>query len=106
MFICRACTSPAAIGCHCVGLDWSINIGDAKKRIGEKVALQGNLDPAFLYANPEKIRDEVSGILSGFGNGSGHVFNLGHGISQHVNPDNVKVLVDAVHELSIPYHRN
>lgn len=95
----------AGIGCHCVGLDWSIEMGDAKKRIGSKVALQGNLDPACLYANPEKIREEVGHVLNSFGKGNGHVFNLGHGISQHINPDNVKVLVDAVHELSTPYHQ-
>jgi len=94
----------AASGCDAVGLDWTINIDVARKRIGHQVALQGNLDPAALFASPEKIRDEVKNILALYGKGNGHVFNLGHGISQHVQPEQVKVLVDAVHELSQPYH--
>lgn len=95
----------AATGCDGVGLDWTIDIADARARIGDKVALQGNMDPSMLYASPERIKQEVAGILKGYGNGTGHVFNLGHGIHQHVSPDNAEVFVKAVHELSAPYHR-
>ncbi len=96
--------SIANAGADCVGLDWTINIADARARIGEQVALQGNMDPSVLYASPEKIREEVAMILEQFGRGNGHVFNLGHGIHQHVNPDHAKVFIDAVHELSARYH--
>jgi uroporphyrinogen decarboxylase len=95
----------AESGADCVGLDWTIDIGDARRRIGSKVALQGNMDPAVLYASPPRIRDEVARILASFGQGKGHVFNLGHGIHQHVNPDHAKVFIDAVHEMSAPYHQ-
>ncbi len=95
----------ANCGADCVGLDWTINIADARKRIGDKVSLQGNMDPAVLYAKPEKIREEVAMILEQFGTGNGHVFNLGHGIHQHVDPEHAKVFIDAVHELSSQYHR-
>jgi uroporphyrinogen decarboxylase len=94
----------AATGCDAVGLDWTINIADAKARIGDKVALQGNMDPSMLYASPDRIRQEVASILDGFGGGTGHVFNLGHGIHLDVPPENAGVFVDAVHELSLPYH--
>jgi uroporphyrinogen decarboxylase len=94
----------AATGCDALGLDWTTDIGEARQRVGSKVALQGNMDPAVLYAQPERIREEVKTILASFGRGSGHVFNLGHGIHQHINPDHAKALVDAVHELSAPYH--
>ncbi len=88
----------AETGCNGVGLDWTISIEEAKNRIGDRVALQGNLDPNVLYASPEAIRQHVKQIIDQFGNHPGHVFNLGHGIHQTVNPDNLKVLVDAVHE--------
>lgn len=91
-------------GCDALGVDWTINLGDARARVGEKVALQGNMDPGVLYGSPENIRKEVAAILESFGSGEGHVFNLGHGIHQHIDPANVKVLVDAVHELSAQYH--
>lgn len=91
-------------GCDALGLDWTTNIDEARNRVGNRVALQGNLDPCVLYASPERIRTEVAEVLRRFGNGSGHVFNLGHGVHQHVDPDHVKVLVDSVHELSGPYH--
>jgi len=93
-------------GCSALGLDWQTGLGDARKRVGNKVALQGNLDPAMLYANPDKIRSEVADLLADFGHGNGHIFNLGHGIHPEINPDHVKVLVDAVHELSRSYHAN
>ncbi len=87
-------------GCDGVALDWTVELNDAQQRIGAKVALQGNLDPCVLYASPEKIREEVKKILSQFQGDTGHVFNLGHGISPDVNPEHMKVLVDAVHEFS------
>jgi uroporphyrinogen decarboxylase len=90
--------------CDGLGLDWTINIADARARVGDKVALQGNMDPCVLYASPEVIRQQVADILASYGQGSGHVFNLGHGIHQHINPENVAVLVDAVHELGRQYH--
>lgn len=94
----------AATGCDAVGLDWKLPIGLARQRIGDQVALQGNMDPCVLYASPDRIREEVASILASFGHGNGHVFNLGHGIHQHIDPDNVAVFIDAVHSLSAKYH--
>lgn len=94
----------AASGCDAIGVDWTRNIGDVRVMVGDRVALQGNLDPCVLYASPEVIRGEVATILQNYGHGNGHVFNLGHGIHQHIDPDNVAVFIDAVHELSKPYH--
>jgi uroporphyrinogen decarboxylase len=94
----------AATGADAVGLDWTVDIGHARERIGGRVALQGNLDPGVLFATPDAVRDEARKVLERFGPGPGHVFNLGHGVSQHTAPENVGVLVDAVHELSRPYH--
>ena len=94
-------------GADAVGLDWTVNLGQARARIGDRVALQGNLDPAVLFAKPEQIRAEVALALASFGQhnaGSGHVFNLGHGISQFTPPEAVAVLVDAVHEMSRAMH--
>ena len=88
----------ADTGCNAIGLDWTINIDDAKRRVGDKVALQGNLDPCILYASPEAIRDAVKDVITRFGGDAGHVFNLGHGIHQSADPDRLAVLVDAVHE--------
>ena len=90
----------AAIGCDAVGLDWTTDIGAARRRVGDRVALQGNLDPVALFAQPEKIAREACAILDAFGPGSGHVFNLGHGISQFTPPEHVAALVNAVHEHS------
>jgi len=95
----------ADTGCDAIGLDWTIDLKEAKARVGSRVALQGNMDPSMLYASPERIRQEVATILEGFGTGNGHVFNLGHGIHLDVPPENAKVFVDAVHELSEQYHR-
>jgi uroporphyrinogen decarboxylase len=93
----------AGTGCDVVGLDWTMNLGKARARVGDKVALQGNLDPNVLFAQPDQIRQEVIRTLDSFGvpgAGSGHVFNLGHGISQFTPPESVSVLVDTVHEYS------
>ncbi|MDO8272626.1 MAG: uroporphyrinogen decarboxylase [Gammaproteobacteria bacterium] len=95
----------AASGCDCVGLDWTIDIGRARERIGDKVSLQGNMDPSILYASPDSIRAEVARILQDYGSGSGHVFNLGHGITPDVDPANVAVFIESVHELSRRYHQ-
>jgi uroporphyrinogen decarboxylase len=100
----------AALGPDVVGVDWTVNLGQARARVGAGVAVQGNLDPNVLFAGPEAIRAEVAQALASFGPrpegaaGAGHVFNLGHGISQHTPPEAVRTLVDAVHELSPPYH--
>ncbi len=94
----------AEAGYDALGLDWQTDIAQARARVGDKVALQGNLDPITLYAGPEVVRRKVGTILEKYGQGSGHVFNLGHGILPDVNPDHVKAMVDAVHELSPRYH--
>jgi uroporphyrinogen decarboxylase len=94
----------AAIGCDAVGLDWTVDISAARARVGHRVALQGNLDPAVLFTDPATIRREAQQVLTAFGHGSGHVFNLGHGVSQFTPPENVGALIDAVHELSAPFH--
>ena len=94
----------AASGCDAVGLDWTIDIGEARKRVGDKVALQGNLDPTILLTTPEVIRAEAGKVLDSYGHGSGHIFNLGHGISQFTPPGNAAALVEAVHELSRKNH--
>jgi uroporphyrinogen decarboxylase len=93
----------ADTGCHALGLDWSTDIAAAKGRVGDRVALQGNMDPAVLRADPAVIESQVESILKGFGAGSGHIFNLGHGITPDINPDHVKVFIDAVHKFSAKY---
>ncbi len=97
--------SIANSGCDAVGLDWTMDIGEARRRIGDKVALQGNLDPFVLFASPEVITAETEKILASYGNGNGHVFNLGHGISQFTPPESALTLVNAVHALSRKYHQ-
>jgi uroporphyrinogen decarboxylase len=96
----------AATGCDAVGLDWTIDIRSARARVGDKVALQGNMDPAILLGTPERIRLEVQAILDGYGQGSGHVFNLGHGITPDVDPEKAKVFIEAVQSFSRTYHIN
>jgi len=95
----------AESGCDALGLDWTIDIAEARRRVGDKVALQGNMDPSMLYAPIPRIEEEVASILAGFGEGSGHVFNLGHGISQHADPAHAEAFVNAVHEMSRKYHK-
>lgn len=97
--------SMAATGCDALGLDWTINIGEARRRVGDKVTLQGNMDPSVLYASPKAIRQEVATILEDFGAGNGHVFNLGHGITPEVDPEHAGAFIEAVHELSAKYHQ-
>lgn len=94
-----------ATGCDALGVDWTTDLADARKYVEDKVALQGNLDPATLRESPEAIREGVARVLASYGNGPGHVFNLGHGITPDIDPVHLGVLVDAVHELSPQYHR-
>jgi uroporphyrinogen decarboxylase len=94
----------AKTGCDALGVDWTTDLAEARRLTGDKVALQGNLDPATMLELPSMIEDGVARVLASYGDGPGHVFNLGHGITPDVNPDNVRVLVDAVHRLSPPYH--
>ena len=96
----------AETGCDALGVDWTTDLATARKYVSDKVALQGNLDPATLRESPEVIRQGVADTLASYGNGPGHVFNLGHGITPDIDPDNLGVLVDAVHELSPEYHQN
>ena len=93
-------SSMADTGCDCLGLDWSTNIGVARQTVGDRVALQGNMDPSVLRGSEQSIRAEVGIILNSFGQGPGHVFNLGHGITPDIDPQKVKVLVDAVQSQS------
>jgi len=94
----------AETGAQALGLDWTTDIGDARRRVGDKVALQGNMDPSILYASPKRIREEVASILKSFGSGNGHIFNLGHGITPEVDPTHAGAMIEAVHELSGDYH--
>lgn len=94
----------AEAGADALGLDWTIDIGQARTRVGHKVALQGNLDPAVLLSTPEAIQKEVVNILASYGNGSGHVFNLGHGITQWTPPENAAAFLEAVRKHSQQYH--
>ncbi len=95
----------AETGCDALGLDWTQDIGDARARVGDKVALQGNMDPTMLYASPDAIRAEVKRILTSFGHGTGHIFNLGHGITPDVTPENAGVFIESVGEFSEMYHK-
>jgi uroporphyrinogen decarboxylase len=94
----------AETGADVVGLDWTTDIGKARNAIGKKVALQGNLDPTMLFSTPERIEEGVKSILQKYGNGSGHIFNLGHGILPETPVENVKAFVNAVKTFSVQYH--
>ncbi len=94
----------ASAGADVIGLDWTMDLGSVREKIGNKVALQGNLDPTVLYASKEKIHSEVRRVLSSYGKGSGHIFNLGHGILPDVDPENAKALVEFVKEESKLFH--
>ena len=94
----------AATGCAALGIDWTVDIGGARREVGARVALQGNLDPCVLYASPSTIRDRVGQLLQAYGPGPGHIFNLGHGLQPGMDPGRVSALVDAVHELSPSFH--
>ena len=94
----------AAAGADALGVDWQTPLGEARQRVGARVALQGNMDPMALFGTPAAIEREAQRVLDSFGSGPGHVFNLGHGISQHTPPENVATLVAAVHARSVGAH--
>ena len=94
----------ADTGADALGIDWSTDLAMARKRVGDRVALQGNLDPAILYAKPDIIYEKVGKVLQQYGPGPGHVFNLGHGINPDVKPENVAAMINAVHQISERYH--
>tara|TARA_B100001248_G_scaffold156979_1_gene118183 strand:- start:8124 stop:9188 length:1065 start_codon:yes stop_codon:yes gene_type:complete len=93
-------------GCNAIGLDWTIDISSARKIVGENICLQGNLDPCALHGSKESIQNAASKIIDGYGFGHKHIFNLGHGIDQFVNPDNLNVLIKHVKEYSVKYHNH
>ena len=96
----------ADTGVDAVGLDWTTDLGKARQRVGDKVALQGNMDPCVLYASADRVEQEVASVLASFGKAeTGHVFNLGHGIHPTISPENMQRLVEAVHRHSEPYHQ-
>ena len=94
----------ADTGCDALGVDWTVDLATARNLVNDRVALQGNMDPSILYASPDRIKEEVATILASYGQGPGHVFNLGHGIHPEINPEHPAAMIDAVHELSKPYH--
>lgn len=98
-------TEIAATGCDAIGLDWTVNLTQARAQVGQKVALQGNLDPCALYGSKERIVAEVKTVLEQYGHGPGHVFNLGHGIPLDINPDHVQYLLDAINVYSPAYQQ-
>jgi uroporphyrinogen decarboxylase len=97
-------TDMAASGCDALGVDWTTDLATAREYVSDRVALQGNLDPAILREDPATIREGVAKTLANYGNGPGHVFNLGHGITPDIDPEHLGALVDAVHDLSPQYH--
>lgn len=94
----------ADTGCDALGLDWTCSLGTAREQVGMNVALQGNLEPSILLSDEKNIRTQVQNVLASYGQGSGHIFNLGHGITPDVPPEHVKIMVDAVHEFSPAFH--
>lgn len=94
----------AATGCDALGIDWTVDIGHARRQVGDQVALQGNLDPSVLYTAPATIRAQTGRVLGAYGPGPGHVFNLGHGLRPDMDPDRIRTLVDAVHDQSRAFH--
>ena len=100
----RKVLAVAAAGADAVGVDWTVDLGAARARVGGEVALQGNLDPQVLLAGPQAVREGAAAVLASFGHGNGHVFNLGHGVTQATPPENVAALVEAVHAASRQYH--
>ena len=94
----------AATGCDALGLDWTVDLGRCRERVGSQVALQGNLDPSVLFGSDALITSEVERLLKSFGPNAGHVFNLGHGINQHVDPQRPATMIDAVQRISREIH--
>jgi uroporphyrinogen decarboxylase len=110
VLFCKGCNSHlealADTGCDGLGVDWTITLAEAKARVGERVALQGNLDPAIMLTNPAIIESQVKATLASFGAGHGHVFNLGHGITPEVDPHHMTVLTQSVSQFSPAWHRS
>ena len=110
VLFCKGCNSHlealADTGCDGLGVDWTMTLAEARSRVGKRVSLQGNLDPAIMLTNPEIIESQVRATLASYGKGSGHVFNLGHGITPEVDPHHMTVLTESVHQHSQPYHRD
>ena len=108
VLFCKGCNSHlealADTGCDGLGVDWTITLAEAKARVGERVALQGNLDPAIMLTNPDIIESQVKSTLASFGEGHGHVFNLGHGITPEVDPHHMTVLTQSVSQFSPAWH--
>jgi uroporphyrinogen decarboxylase len=108
VLFCKGCNSHlealADTGCDGLGVDWTMTLGEARARVGDRVSLQGNLDPAIMLTRPEIIEDQVKTALASFGKGSGHVFNLGHGITPDVDPQHMTVLCESVHTYSPQWH--
>lgn len=92
-------------GCDALGVDWTVELSDARRQTGGRVALQGNLDPCILFANPQRIAEEVGRVLASYGSGPGQVFNLGHGILPETSPEHAAAMIAAVHEQSAAFHR-
>ncbi|WP_029408381.1 uroporphyrinogen decarboxylase [Thiomicrorhabdus sp. Milos-T2] len=95
----------ADTGADCLGIDWTMDMSDARAQVGDRVALQGNMDPTVLYASPERVRQEVKSVLDSYGKGEGHIFNLGHGIHPGIDPENVDAFINAVVDYSPEYHK-
>ena len=95
----------ADTGADCLGIDWTMDMADARKQVGDRVVLQGNMDPTILYASPERIREEVKVVLDSYGHGEGHIFNLGHGIHPGIDPECVDAFINAVVDFSPEYHK-
>jgi len=108
VLFCKSCNSHlealADTGCDGLGVDWTITLAEAKTRVGDRVSLQGNLDPAIMLTNPETIKTQVKATLTSFGKGGGHVFNLGHGITPEVDPYHMTVLTESVRDYSTTWH--
>ncbi len=94
----------ADTGANCLGIDWTMDMADARAQVGDRVSLQGNMDPTILYASPERVREEVKTVLESFGKGNGHIFNLGHGIHPGIDPETVDAFINAVVDFSPKYH--
>ncbi|WP_040727486.1 uroporphyrinogen decarboxylase [Thiomicrorhabdus sp. Kp2] len=95
----------ADAGADCLGIDWTMDMADARAQVGDRVALQGNMDPTVLYASPERVRQEVKSVLESYGKGEGHIFNLGHGIHPGIDPETVDAFINAVVDYSPEYHK-
>jgi len=95
----------ADTGADCLGIDWTMDMADARAQVGDRVALQGNMDPTVLYASPERVREEVKSVLDSYGKGEGHIFNLGHGIHPGIDPETVDAFINAVVDYSPEYHK-